>query len=252
MKPVLFLILLSVSFCLGAGTSTPIRVNDNDWPPYFFGGQEGAPKGIAKELLQHCLDKTEFEFKFSFYPINRMHRYMETGELDINIYSFTQARTEFLVYGKEPLFTAGYRPFVRKGEVKQIESINDFDALLLGHLHGLRYSDDFRQYIEARRENGQLVIASDTKSLLNLLVHKRIDVFVSITDTVWWEAKSNNLTGKIKFLDFDVKTSEYFVTLSKRSTRIKDKTRFMSNFDRCIKSAKESGLHQAILKKYKF
>jgi len=250
MRILLIISLFLMSSWGWADTTTALRVNDNDWPPYFFGGKEGAPQGIGKELLQHCLGKSGHQFQFSFYPINRMHKYMETGQLDINIYSFTRERSEFLLYGKEPLFTAGYRPFVRATETKQIRKLNDFDSLLLGHLHGLRYSKDFRQYMEARRASGQLVIASDTKSLLSLLIHNRIDVFVSITDTIWWQAKSMQLENQIKALDYDVKTSEYFVTLSKQSDRVKSKETFMDKLDNCIRAAKKTGIYQAILNRY--
>ena len=249
---ILFIILLLVSACLSTLESKErLRINDNDWPPYFFGGRDGTPKGIAKELLHHCLLKNGYDFTFSFYPINRMHKYMASGILDINVYSYKPERTGYLIYGNEPLFSAGYRPVVRSTETRTIGNLSDFDPLMLGHLHGLRYSDEFYLYILSREERGELITASDSNSLLNLLIHKRIDTFVSITDSILWTAKSMGLSKQIKILDYDIKTADYFVTVSKQSPRIKNKGVFLNSLDVCIRDIKKNGLYLAILNKYK-
>ena len=147
---IILLWLFVVSSFSAFAESSALRINDNDWPPYFFGGKEGTPKGIGKEILHHCLVDSDYKFKFTFYPINRMHKYMEEGELDINIYSYKPERESFLVYGSEPLFVAGYRPIVRKNETRTIDTIADFEPLLLGHLHGLSYSEPFYRYLMHR------------------------------------------------------------------------------------------------------
>ena len=236
---------------IAADTKDRLRINDNDWPPYFFGGKEGSPKGLGKELLHHCLLSNGYDFTFSFYPINRMHKYMASGILDINVYSYKPERGGYLLYNSEPLFTAGYRPVVRVNEKRKIQHLADFDPLLLGHLHGLRYSDEFYQYVMAREERGELVTASDSNTLLTLLNHNRIDVFVSITESVRWTAKSMGLINKIKLLDYDVKTAEYFVTISKQSPRIKDKVEFLNSIDACLVAIKQNGLYNEIVERYK-
>lgn len=250
----LFLLLVITSFLSSfetfASSSKQIKLNDNEWPPYFFGGASGKPRGIGKEVLQRCLPETGYTFRFTFFPIKRMRKYMEEGELDINIYSYKKSRESFLVYGKEPIFKAGYRPVVLAESNIKIDSIEDFDPLLLGHLLGLRYSPKFYDYVQDRIKQGNIVTTPKSQYILNLLLEKRIDVYVGISESTKWYANYARAGHLIKILDYDVKTSQYFISLSKKSKRIKDKQGFLDTMDNCIKELKVTGEYEDITSKY--
>ena len=81
---------------------------------------------------------------------------------------------------------------------------------------------------------------------------EQIDVFVGISQSALWYAKEAGVTHQIEVLDFDIKTSDYFVTLSKRSNRVKDKALFLSQVDQCIRTIKDNGEYKKILDRYRF
>jgi polar amino acid transport system substrate-binding protein len=231
-------------------SSDAVRINDNDWPPYFFKGRENAPKGLGKELLEACIPKTGYEYRFSHLPIKRMWGSIQSGELDINIFSYRPDRESMLHYGKEPIYTASYRPVVRASSKLSIESIQDFRGLKLGHLAGLKYSPEFLSYVEGKVQNGQVYVSNSNQAILRMLLAGRIDVFVNTNDTVLWNAKGLGVGKHIKILDFDVQSGDYFVTLSKRSGRIEDKKRFLQIVDECLIDLKKTGQYAEILNRY--
>ena len=62
-----------------------IVVNEPDWPPFFFSSNSSLP-GIGRELLDICLAEQNYAVSYISTPIKRTHHYMESGEIDINIY----------------------------------------------------------------------------------------------------------------------------------------------------------------------
>jgi polar amino acid transport system substrate-binding protein len=233
-------------------SSDSVVLNDNPWPPFFFEGKTDGPPGIGKELLQRCLPAVGRRGVFVPHPIKRMRRNMETGELDINVYSYEPDRESFLLFGKEPVFVSEYRPVVRADSPIRITKITDFDSLRLGYLSGLVYSPEFKAYVEKRQAAGTLDITYSDESNIMKLIGGRLDVFVSSTPTVVWLAKLLGVSDKIKVLDFVVKRADYFVTFSKASKRLSndEKISFLAAMDGCLRTLKKNGSHKEILARY--
>jgi len=240
------------STTVGKGGDT-IIVNDNDWPPFFFAGKPKSPPGLAKEILTRCLPKTGRKTVFKNFPIKRMRRDMETGELDINVYSYDKSREAWLIFGKEPIFAAEYRPVVRADSKIVIKKVEDFDTLRLGHLAGLVYSPEFLAYIEKRQKAGTLDVADQEIINLKKLLAGRLDVFVNNAPTVRWLAHENDAGDKIKVLDYVIKRGDYFVAFSKASSRLTEpeKKAFLSDVDACLKAAKLDGTYHKIMTSYR-
>ncbi len=249
MRPLLLTLLLAVTPFTATATDV-VRVNNNDWPPYFFRGGPDTPKGLGKEILEHCLPKTGYEHRFFPMPIKRMWGAIQSGELDINIFSYRPDREPMLHYGKEPIFTASYRPVVRASSELSINSMQDFIGLRLGHLAGLKYSPEFRSFVEGKIQNGGVHVSNSNQAILRMLLAGRIDVFVNTTDTVLWNAKGLGVIDQVKILDFDIQSGDYFVTLSKRSDRIEDKQLFLQVVDACLRDLKKTGQYAEIANRY--
>ena len=231
-------------------TSTPIFIIESDWPPYFFGGTASDQTGFARELLDICISETEFSPEYVFYPIKRMRSYIKAGQVDIVIFSYKKPREQFVEYGTEPLFVSGYRPVVRADSGLEIHSLADFDTLRLGHIAGLRYSPWFLEYVEKRKAAGTLVSTTLGDTPLRMLLQDMVDVFVDTQDTVAWRAQQSGSLDKITVLDFDIKTSEYFVTVSKNSPRITSPRTFLNTIDRCVQRLKSDGTYAEIAAQY--
>ncbi len=239
-------------FCLAEETDVVV-VNDSNWPPYFFAGNPEKPQGFAKELLERCLPETGYEFTFKYYPIQRMFKYIEEGKLDINIFSYTPERESFLVYGKEVLFSTGYKPAVRADSDIQIHSIQDFDGLRLGHLAGLEgaFPEEFQAYLQQREDAGSLITVTHEESLFKMLLADRIDVLVLTEGNILWLAKQEDARESIRILDFEIRpTSDYFVTVSKHSRVIEDPQAFIHTIDLCLQDMKTEGIYAEIAGRY--
>lgn len=255
MKHVLILgilCLLSFSQVFAATVATPknhIVIVENDWPPYFLGNDSKAT-GFAKDLLSICVPKTGYKAVFQFFPVKRMYSFLKKGEIDVALFSYKKEREDMVQYGKVPLFTSSYRPIVRSDSGFKINAIQDFDGLRLGHLAGLRYSSDFLNYVEKRKAAGDIVTTSVGESNLRMLLENIIDVFVDTKDTVLWRAHKLNVKDNITVLNFDIKTSEYFVTVSRNSPRITSPDKFLESIDHCVSTLKSSGRFEEISKIY--
>lgn len=252
---VLFMVIASISassFMVMADTSTPkeIIIVENDWPPFLIGKSNGELPGLAKELLTTCLSQTDYKPVFAFFPLKRMFSYLKTGEVDLAIFSYKKKRESFLRYGKTPLFTSGYRPIVRADSNIQIQSLKDFDALRLGHLAGLKYSPAFYDYIAHREKDGNLITTTQGGSTQKMLLEGIIDIYVDTSAVALWRASQNNVEDQIKVLDFDIKTSEYFVTVSKNSTRITSQSELLESIDTCLNDLHKTGRYHDIAAKY--
>lgn len=233
--------LFICSLLSGTTVATEVIVNDPDWPPYFFKGESYQPVGFAKEVLKTCIAKTQYDAKFVYHPIKRMRDYIEKGKLDIHVYSYKESRESFLVFGKEPIFNSSYRPFINTKAPFEIHNFNDFNGLRIGHLQGLKYSNDYLHYLENQMRAGYVRSVTTNIDLITLLHEKKIDVFVNTVDTVYWLATTLGMRDHIKAVDFDIQTKDYFVTVSKRSSAISDKRAFLNTLDDCIKTLKQNG-----------
>ncbi len=250
-----WMMAVMVFFGLGAAAAfgeeaRTLNIVESDWPPYNFLASPGAPKGIIKEIFEMCVPPSEYRLKFEFYPVKRMFTYLEEGKIDMNVLSYKKERESFLVYGKEPMFASGYRPVMLAEKNIPISTFQDFDKLRLGHLEGLKYSQAFYDYVESRRKKGDLVIATTGDSCLRMLLGNMIDIFVDTKDTTLWRAKEMNALGKIRVLDFDIQTQDYFIAVSKKSENVKDIPVFLDSMDKCLKQAKADGRYDAIIRKY--
>lgn len=225
-------------------------VIENDWPPYYFGKNRDTLPGFARELIEHCSSEAGIAPQFHFFPVKRMYSYLKKGEIDIAIFSYKKSREDFVYYGTESLFTSGYRPVVLKDSGITIEKMRDFDALKLGHLAGLIYSPDFLSYINQRKKNNTLITTTIGGATLKMLLEGIIDVYVDTRDTVLWRAKQEDVRDRLSIIDFDIKTSNYFLTISKNTQRIADPKSVLDRFDACIKSSKDNGSYSTIARKY--
>jgi len=240
----------SFSSATESGKTDEIIIVENDWPPFFFGRTKNELPGFAREILTTCVSEIGYKPTFKFFPIKRMFVYLKSGEVDLAIFSYKKKRESFLQYGKTPLFTSSYRPVVKSESEINIKSLQDFDNLQLGHLAGLSYSPDYLNYIENRRKEGTLITTTIGESNLKMLLEGIIDIYVGTVEPELWHAKQSGVLDQIKILDFDIKTSKYFVTASKKSPRIESKEEFLGSLDQCLSSLKSTSQYRDIANQY--
>lgn len=245
----LLLSLWSVTSLLYADT---LILNDIDWPPYLFPESNSQFPGLSKDVLNECLPKKDFKLQYNKLPIKRTHRYMQSGELDISLYSYKKEREAFVVYSKVPIFTTEYGFAMRADSNIKIEKLDDLQPLVIGHLAGLTHTPEVLEIIEKKRLKGEVSEGHSIDAMFMQLLSTtpRFDVMPNSKQTFLWRAKSLGLSDKIKISDFTLAIKEYFVTVSKSTKNISDISGFLGNLDRCITDMQQDGRYTQILKKY--
>lgn len=231
-------------------TMDKIIAIENDWPPYYFGTKVTTLPGFAREIIEFCAPATGSEVTFSFFPVKRMYAYLKEGKIDLAIFSRKREREKFVHYAQEPIFSSGYRPVVRHDSAITITTLSDFDTLRLGHLAGLKYSPAFLSYLNARKSDETVITTTSGGHTLRMLLENIIDIYVDTRETVLWRAQEYGVSDAIKILDYDIKSSDYFITIAKNSPRITTPKKLLSLFDTCLKEMREDGNYARIAAKY--
>jgi len=155
------LVSILASLAVQSAEAQPLNLFDTVWPPYFLESEEEA--GFGREILVHCVEEVGRVPRFARVDLQDMYKALQLGALDVHIMSRKPEREAYAVFGAEPVFRDGYRPAVRRGSGIEIDSIADFDRLRLGHLEGLKYSEEFLQYVTARYQRGDLEVATSNE-----------------------------------------------------------------------------------------
>jgi polar amino acid transport system substrate-binding protein len=227
-----------------------VIVNDADWPPFNLRGEGLDKPGIMKEIAQSCFTRMGVHAEYRALPIERMQSEIQQGLLDINFFSYKKEREDFVLFSAEPAFRTGYRPIVLKGSGVSIKQLSDFDRYRLGHTIGLRYSNDFHEYIKQRKQKRTLDETGTVESNLKKLLAKRIDIFVADYSSLLYLADKSRVRDQIEVVDYEVQEADYFLALSKKSPRVADKKAFTVEFDRCLKELKANGSYCTIFARY--
>jgi polar amino acid transport system substrate-binding protein len=105
------------------------------------------------------------------------------------------------------------------------------------------YVDWFQKYLGQRDRAGSLEWAPDNESILRMLLADRIDVFVNTASTSKWLAQELGAADRIRVLDFDIKTSPYYVVVSRSSNAIANPATFLAKVDSCIERLKTEPIY---------
>ena len=177
---------------------------------------------------------------------------MQTGKLDITVYSYQAAREDAVVYGKEPMFVNSYGFAVRRDRNIQIKSVEDISTMTFGHLAGLIHTDELSPVLKKMQAQSKVVESYELNATLKQLVATppRIDITANSKSTLLWRIKELGLTNQVSVLDFELAQKPYYVAVSKNSKTISDAMQFVSEFDHCVKTMKQDGRYQDIAASY--
>jgi len=251
-KFILFLLLTQISILTNASVTKPLVLNDINWPPFFFNEKGASLEGIAKEIIANCIDQQEYNPEFIKLPVKRTHIYMQSGKIDISVYSFKKSRKEFLIYGKQPMFVSDYGFLVRADSNIEIKQLSDLTPLTIGHLAGLSHTPEIMSIIDKKRLKQQVVDGYSVDAMFKQLLAEtpRFDVMINSKETFYWRAKSLGISEKVNVLDYQIKQKSYYLTVSKSSKNIQNKQQFLADFDTCLINIKKNGKYQKILSGY--
>jgi polar amino acid transport system substrate-binding protein len=208
-----------------------------DWPPYFVG-----ESGFAREVLERCLPAAGLEPKFSPLPVERVFVALQEGRVDGHVMPRSSDRERYVAFGEVPIFRDGYRLVARADAAIRFDSLPDLGRLRLGHREGLRYTPEYLAYVRSRR-GVNVVLADSTENLLDLLLERRIDVFVALEGTVRALVARRDQQDRIQVLPRAVSDGAYYLALARRSPRIANPSAALARFDECLTQMKRDGTY---------
>lgn len=247
-RSILLVLVLTSSLCRAG----PLVLNDVDWPPYLFANNNDTFAGLAKDILRHCLSGSDYQMTFVNLPIKRTHVFMQSGRLDITIYSYKPEREQFIYYGKVPLFTSEYGFAVSAESNITINSLDDLDPLRIGHMPGLTHTPALMQIIEEKRAFQMVAEGHNVEALFAQMLSQnpRFDIMPNAKTTFYWKARQLGIGDKIKVLDYVLAQKDYFVTVSRKSNNISHPEKFLARIDGCLLTIRNNGQYQQFGKKY--
>ena len=233
-------------------TAATIYINNLEWPPFFFSERTEGKIGLGKEIIEICLKRTNHQVKYKTLPIKRTHLYMQTGELDISVYSYKPERNEIVYFANEPLFISSYGLVSNKSKNLSITQLDDLNNFVIGHLSGLAHTPELLKIIESKKQKHEVTIGHSLEAMFSQLLAtpQRFDVMPNSKETILWHAKKLEIQDKVTIHDVFIAEKNYYIAVSKFSKNITDPKGFLKQMDLCILDLKTTGEHHRISQKY--
>lgn len=246
--------LLIFGFCSWQSAArVTLEVNAVDWPPFFMDQKQTGQVGFAKEILQACIQPTGFDIRYMHLPIKRTHQYMQSGELDLAIYSYKPERDDFVWYSAKPMFQSAIGVAARKDFIQPLLQEADLEPWRIGYLAGLGLTPTLAILLAGKKSKAHAVEDYSMQSLFDQLAASpaRIDLVINSKEALLWFSQKAPYQDKVKVLDFALAPKAYFLTVSKYSKRIKNPQQFLQQFDTCLEQIQQNGQYSNLLKIYR-
>lgn len=230
------------------------------WAPFEY-LEDGKPKGIDVEVLDHIFGKLKIDYEIQFYPWARAEWMAQNGKADAVIsVSYKKSREEFLMYtdsqkqfgvdgarGAEFLWNAKYVFFCRKSKKAELEFDSyaqiRADAYRLVTIRGYTYN---RQFREARLPS---IIVTSQEEGFQMLAEGQVDLFPNELTVGRAALKKLGLSDKITRLDKALFTKPYLMPFCKKSD-FPNKEELMLRFYDELNKMRDSGNYRKIYLKY--
>lgn len=245
-------ILFSLSpFCF-ANEQITLDVNSVDWPPFFLEQKQSGQVGLARELLSLCVKQPTYDVRYMQLPIKRTHQYMQTGQLDLAIYSFKPEREDFVWYSAQPLFHSAIGVATKRDFIQPLMQETDLEPWRIGYLAGLGLTPTLAVLVAGKKSSGSAFEDYSMEGLFDQLIASpsRMDLVINSREALLWMSRRPNYENKVKVLDLALERKAYFLTVSKKSKKLADPSAFLKQFDQCLQSLRVSGEYQKLLESY--
>lgn len=226
-----------------------------DYPPYEY-LEGGSAKGIAIELISQAIKRSGAQaVNFNFYPWRRAVNAVALGHDDMLFNAGkNKARQAWGYYVNSPLIIQKYVLFKRKGDdIKINASFDNADhlpiAIRTGYLYG---TGMFREALNDGRFS-YIVESETTMQSIDLLLNKRVDVFVGDYVPVMHYIKEQGLENYIDIVkdqtsleDLTVLDWPTYIVFSKKSVDFA----FVEKMSNALDEMKLDGTYAHIFDKY--
>lgn len=164
-----------------AGSKAAIRVAvDSQNPPFMYTDRDGKPRGVYPVLLRAIFAALGERLELLPLPWVRALNGLDRAEHGVGGLFANQERLAKFDYS-QPLLVETVRLYVRRGGLRQFNSLQDLRGLRVGVLRGWSYGDEF----DAARQAGwfQVEVVSTDKQNFGKLERDFLDAVLAVEQT---------------------------------------------------------------------
>lgn len=243
-RPFLVCSLLLIFWVTGAW-SKPVEITigvSTGYPPYYY-EHKGELKGMCVEIVNSVARSLNLKITYNQYPWKRMLLNAKQGYVDAVMPLFrTRERDEFLYFENLKLVDEENRLFTWKDN--RINFTGDFEAIRIykvGVVTGYSYGEEFDNYLHLKK-----VPTESDRHLIKMFKHQRFDIGIGSKDVIIFNAKKENISDQIQFLEPYITKAPLYLGFSKA----KGLEKLSKQFSIALQHFKLTEEYQAILKKY--
>jgi len=212
------------------------------YPPYYY-EQNGDLEGICIDIVNSVAQSLNLQIIYKQYPWKRMLLNAQQGHVDAIMPLFrTEERDGYLYLENLDLVDEKNSFFTWKDT--NVHFAGDFETIqpyTLGVVTEYSYGEKFDKYSHFKK-----VITQNDKHLVEMFKHKRFDVGIGSEDVVLFNAKKENISDQIQFLEPYITQAPLFIGFSKARGH-KDLSK---RFSAALKRFKLTKEYQTIVEKY--
>lgn len=217
-----------------------------DWPPFI--GPTLENNGFLAEIVREAFSRVGYRVHMDFLPWNRALHMTERGDYDglIAVYH-TEEREEIFHYHSTPL---GYAEIVfmeLSGREIHYSTMEDIEEYRIGLTRGFVYPAVLEEADFLER-----VKAEDTKTLLKLLLGRRVDLIVESREVLCYlleHSFEEDMRKEVQVLEPILERRPLYIAFSALPI---DVSHLLTSFNKGLLEIKEDGTYEAIMTQHGF
>jgi len=240
----LFVLLIVLGFSSGGIAKELLVVRgDGFYPPYEMIIDKSIT-GFHIDIVTSVAAQLGLQVKFKTVPWKRAILMIKKGDADAITYmSKTKERSEFVYFHKNNILSYIENSFFTlKDRINKIEYTGDYHQLIpyrIGKLAGYAYAPSFDGITYLKKN----YVVNTEDQLLNMLIHRRIDVAVGDISRISYIAQQQKAFHKIEFLNPPISRRPQYLAFSKLASK--------EEFANEMARFKQSERFRQLLNKYK-
>lgn len=162
----LWALLLAHSLSAGKAVNGTLRTGSElDYPPLAMVTPEGEADGFSVDLLRAAAARMGYEPHFTVAPWIELREQLEAGELDVlPLVGYSEERAEKMLFSKPYLIFHG-SVFVRKGEEKRFNTLDDLQGKQIIVMQG----DIAEDFLRTQSLEEQLILTRSLSEAMTML-----------------------------------------------------------------------------------
>jgi len=244
MKKIIFIFLLTSMTSLAYADDKTITICSFEWPPHH--GTTLTNGGYTAELIRGVFEPQGYKIVKKFLPWKRAQSYAIKGQKcdAITEIGFNEERSEHYWFGApytvHEVYTIGLNSF----PLKSYESLKELEGYVIGHNRGGSFSKAFdaADFLHKKETNGY-------KTGVEMLLHKRLDLFVSAKSVALYEAKKMGRLNEVRTIGKPLQRQYIHMAFSKSNP--KNLIR-MQHYNEGLFALLRSGKYDEIMKRHGF